>query len=226
MEYKAVSTQEIEAGGQRSADLHGSRVASHVSRRRSRAGFTLVELVLVIILIAILASIAVPRFVNLSRQAEIAATRGALGAIRGAMVMDYASRTLVNRGVAKFSNVIYSSWFFELDTPTNEMTNSSSVNNGINTGAGTAADACPPNTFPLGMTCGENMQGAYIDATDLVARGVAAVAVPTDACNVNAAGTVLTGWYYESFGDFEGVVKPCGDNSAAAGFTDDTADVW
>ncbi len=208
-------------------EVSTSRVTRHASRRRSRKGFTLIELIMIIILIAILASIAVPRFVNLGRQADIAATRGALGAIRAGMVMDYASRTLVSRGTPKFASVIYSSWFFELDTPINELANSSSVNNGIDTAAlATAATGCPANTFPLGMTCGENMVAAYIDATDLVARGVAAVAVPTDACNVNAAGTVLTGWYYESTGDFEGVVKPCGDNSAATGFTDDTADVW
>lgn len=45
-------------------------------------GFTLIELVAVIVLIAILAVVAAPKFVNLSRDAKIAALNGVAGTMR------------------------------------------------------------------------------------------------------------------------------------------------
>jgi len=59
-------------------------------RLNSRSGFTLIELVMVIAIIGILASIAIPTFQNLGRSAKEGATRGGLGAIRAAVAIDYA----------------------------------------------------------------------------------------------------------------------------------------
>ncbi|MBI2058973.1 MAG: prepilin-type N-terminal cleavage/methylation domain-containing protein [Nitrospirae bacterium] len=203
-----------------------SRVTRQASRARSRAGFTLIELIMIIILIAILASIAVPRFVNLSRQADIAATRGALGAIRAAMVMDYASRTLVSRGIPRFANVVYHSWFMELHVPTNELTNTSLL---ANAGWGAEDAAITGQTDQISIV--ENMDSTNAPSVaNLNARGTASAASvlccsATWTCPAtNNPGTIA--WVYESYGEFEGVVKACGDNSAATGYTDDQTDAW
>lgn len=58
--------------------------------RKERKGFTLIELIMVIVIIGILAAIAIPRFVNLRREARKAQCEGSVGAIRTALSNYYA----------------------------------------------------------------------------------------------------------------------------------------
>ena len=59
--------------------------------REKLKGFTLIELVMVIVILGILAAVALPRYINLKSQAQVAALKGALGAIRAAISIYYAS---------------------------------------------------------------------------------------------------------------------------------------
>ncbi len=60
----------------------------HMSENK---GFTLIELVMVIVIIGILAAAALPRFANLTSQARVASNKGIAGALRSAMMIAHAA---------------------------------------------------------------------------------------------------------------------------------------
>ena len=93
-------------------------------RKTSESGFTLIELVIVIVILGILAAVAIPKYEDMREQARVATMRGQLGSIRSAIAIQYARNAL--NGSATFPT-LNGAIFADGNVPKEPVDNSNSV---------------------------------------------------------------------------------------------------
>jgi prepilin-type N-terminal cleavage/methylation domain-containing protein len=69
------------------------------AKKTGQSGFTLIELVIVIVILGILAAVAIPKYEDMREQARVATMKGQLGSIRSAIAIQY-SRNALNGSAA------------------------------------------------------------------------------------------------------------------------------
>jgi len=136
--------------------------------RKSNGGFTLIELVIIIVILGILAAVAIPRYSNISDEAKEASARAALGGLRSGIAIWYATQA-VQTGTATWptlSDVSTVGSVMEPSIPANPYQVDANAPDSIVTGVtkgvivgtrgGWAYNAVSGEIWPNTSTVGEN----------------------------------------------------------------------
>ncbi len=140
------------------------------SVNRNEKGFTLIELVIIIVILGILAAVAIPKYQDMSSQAKEAAARGSLGNVRSAITIFYANQA-VTTGSATWPTVA------QLETANTVL-----------------ANTMPKNPYQLTANAPDSVVTGVTKGTIVGARGGWAYKPSTGEVWLNTSGSSENNW--------------------------------
>jgi prepilin-type N-terminal cleavage/methylation domain-containing protein len=79
-----------------SDNVYGALGTVNMKILKDRKGFTLVELIIIIVILGILAAVSIPRYIDMRQDAANSTARGILGGLRDAATLVYSNRIVMN----------------------------------------------------------------------------------------------------------------------------------